>query len=400
MPRGSIRRLKSAALRSVRPIAIDFGVKSIKILQAGPGDPPSLIGACAAEVPDEIGRDPGRRLEWQLGELPRLLRAGGFKGRKAVCTIPSSQMFCKHMRLPKTDGVSTADLVHAAVPDQLGCHPDALMTRHVEVAEIVKSGGGSKIEVICLAARRDLIERIMAAFQLCKLEPVGMHPECFALIAAFGAMNRRDADAKNTVLYLDIGAGATKVVIAHGSQLVFAKTIHIGGNAMDQLVAKQLRCEPAVAHHRRLGSPTLTREDHELASAAGAGAPESVPMQCEDGVCEIPREFTQEAATATLDFDLTEPLEALTDEIAMCQRYHESIFPGRRVSQAVFVGGEARHLGLCQHIARRLRLKTQTADPLARLARIGKEPCEGVDLTDPQPGWTVPFGLTTGAAEL
>ena len=28
------------------------------------------------------------------------------------------------------------------------------------------------------------------------------------------------------------------------------------------------------------------------------------------------------------------------------------------------------------------------------MARTGKEPCLGVDFATPQPGWTIPFGLS------
>jgi Tfp pilus assembly PilM family ATPase len=91
--------------------------------------------------------------------------------------------------------------------------------------------------------------------------------------------------------------------------------------------------------------------------------------------------------------DLTEPLEILTDEIAMCLRYHEGVFPGRRVDRAIFFGGEARHLGLCQHIARTLRLPAQVADPMAGVARSGQESTPGVDFRNTQPGWAMTMGL-------
>jgi Tfp pilus assembly PilM family ATPase len=98
--------------------------------------------------------------------------------------------------------------------------------------------------------------------------------------------------------------------------------------------------------------------------------------------------------------DLTEPLESLTDEIAMCLRYHASLFPGRKVERAIFVGGESRQIALCQHIARVLRLPARVADPLAQVARTGNEPCVGVDLGTPQPGWAVAYGLSLCPADL
>ena len=98
--------------------------------------------------------------------------------------------------------------------------------------------------------------------------------------------------------------------------------------------------------------------------------------------------------------DLSEPLEILTDEISMSLRYHESIFPDRKIDRAIFIGGEARHLGLCQHIARTLKLPAQVADPMAGVARTGDEPTLGVDFSEPQPGWATALGLCMSPTDL
>ncbi|MFT3686474.1 MAG: hypothetical protein QM783_16400 [Phycisphaerales bacterium] len=98
--------------------------------------------------------------------------------------------------------------------------------------------------------------------------------------------------------------------------------------------------------------------------------------------------------------DLTEPLRALTDEIALCVRYYETLFPDRKVHRTIFVGGESRHVALCQHIARVLKTPAHAADPLARLARAGNEPVVGIDMTHAQPGWAVPMGLLMSPTDL
>ena len=105
------------------------------------------------------------------------------------------------------------------------------------------------------------------------------------------------------------------------------------------------------------------------------------------------------AATAPQP-DLSEPLEMLTDEIQLSLRYHESLFPGRKVERVIFLGGESKSRALCQTIARTLKLPAQLADPLARVARTGNEPCVGVDLKQVQPGWAVALGLALSPTDL
>jgi Tfp pilus assembly PilM family ATPase len=67
------------------------------------------------------------------------------------------------------------------------------------------------------------------------------------------------------------------------------------------------------------------------------------------------------------------------------------------VTRAIFIGGEARHRGLCQEIARGLQLPAQVGDPMVRLGRNSEvDPDCGIDVKSPNPEWTVAIGLSMG----
>ena len=84
-------------------------------------------------------------------------------------------------------------------------------------------------------------------------------------------------------------------------------------------------------------------------------------------------------------------------ELDLCRRYHEAAFPSAPVGRLVFVGGEARHRGLCQQVARGLMLAAQVGDPLVRMGRISDVGIEsGIDRRQPQPAWAVAIGLSMG----
>lgn len=414
------------------PLAIDFGTSGLKILQIAAGEPPSLVAAACLDTPDDLMGDPEKRLSFQIEALPKLIRSAGFKSKRAVCAIPAGQTLCKHMQFQKSEGVSIGALVRMALPMQLGCDASALVFRHVEVGEVGRAadgagGGAPKTEVICMAVARDLVDRLMGAIKAARLAPVGMHCEYLATLKAFDSITRRAQDTSQATLYLDIGAGTTKVMIAHGRDLVFARGIEHGGLQLDEAVAHQLHASLREGRRSRLAMTELAR--------APALAPQQRPRDESGGgmallAAAMKKDGADEAPVAALALatdrraerppgevgivpgpgalgefvgpqaDLTEPLEILTDEIAMCLRYHESLFPDRRVDRALFIGGEARHRGLCQHIAKTLRLAAQIADPLARVARTGKEPSLGVDLRGSQPGWAVALGLSLSPTDL
>lgn len=431
----SLGRIKSVGLLagagSPSPVAVDLGVAGIKALQVTTGDSPQLIAAACLPTPEELLEDPNKRLAFQFAALPRVLKAGGFRGKRAICSIPAGQMFCKHLQIPRSDNVDVEHLVQAATSQAVGCLPEALIYRHVVVEEAQapssSSGGGAKQEVISLATSRELIAKTMDAVRAAKLELVGIQPEFLATLQSFYHINRRTSDQEISTLYLDMGAGTTKVGIAHGPSLVFAKVVQFGGRELDQAAARELNCTIREARQRRLeadafapaadaqgNTTTVAKPKQGLAAIDAAIAAQGDLGPADSGIMAavvedqrtsaLPTpgltEDVREQPAAPSVIDLVEPLEQLVDEVAMCIRYYETIFPGRKVNRAIFFGGEARHRALCQHVARALRLPAQVADPLARIARTGTEKLTGVDVSTPQPGWAVAVGLALGPTDL
>ncbi len=418
---GSLAKVRPALAAGVNlpgnglsPIAIDFGVAGLKILQVQGSDPPALVAAAYLPTPEALIDDDNKRLDFQTQHLAKLIREGGFKGKRAVCAIPAFQTFCKNLQFPKTDGVSTKTMVDAAIPTQFNRDPSQLVYRTIDVS----MAGTGKCEVIVVAAMRDLVDRLMRAIAAAKLQPVGMHSEFAAVLRAFDYVSRREGDISQTTLYLDVGCAATKIMIAHGKEMSFARVVNVGGKHLDDLAADQLACMREQARRLRLAlsadvpaepvSVTMARGEPSASPAAGipaANAP-AAGTPAERRGPAMPPGFTPEVRqqapvpVAPEEADLSELLETLTDEVQMCVRYHASQFPSRKVDRVLFVGGEARHRGLCQHIAKAMRLPAQAADPMARVARSGKEPASGIDLKQPQPGWAVALGLCLSPTDL
>lgn len=430
-----LAQAKSSKQSGPSPIAIDFGTGSLKMLQVTTTETGStLLAAAALETPEDLLHDPAKRLLFQADAIGKLMKTGGFRGKRAVCAIPASLSFCKHMRVDRVPGASVREIVEAGLVQQFGCHPSQMVFRHFEVADVPKTGGGTQIEVICLAATRELVSRLMGAISAAKLDPVGMHCEQLALMKAFDPIARRSEDKLAATLYLDIGAGSTNMLIAHGRTLVFSKRVEMGGRFLDDAICKQTKCEFEEARtlRRKMDGIVLVEKQEPVGAGARAGAPGrplltpggTIPMSGSIEEADARGEALQDMATSRLSAlepgerrndssavfsgdvtsqpqrafvppkaDLGEALEIMTDDIALALRYYQTLFPSKPIERAVFVGGEARYKGLCQHIARAIRVSAQVADPLAYVARNGNETTPGVDLRQAQPGWAVPLGL-------
>ncbi|MCW5756263.1 MAG: hypothetical protein KIT54_03410 [Phycisphaeraceae bacterium] len=411
---------------SVSPIAFEFGTSELKVLQITTGPSPHLVAAAALEMPSRFRRDAQARLAFQIEALPKLVKAGGFKGKRAVCSMPSSMSFCKHLKIVKADGVSLDTLVRAKLQSALGCDPNSLVFRWVPVDG---TGGGSRGEVICMGAGRDVIQRLMRALKQARLEPVAMHSDFQAILTAMHSCTRHlDGHEDKPTLYLELGAGGTRVLVGDGERLAFAKFVEIGGRHLDEAIARSQNIDMERARSIRLNLVSLAPQP-EAAQGAHAKSGDGEARSTGSGLAMLEAALKRSRATPshednggsavmaaldesaagmeTLDetmtrtgTDLTEPLEILTDEVQMCVRYYNGLCPQRKVERVVFLGGESRQLALCTHVARRLNLPAQIADPLARVTRTGNEPCIGTDLSGSQPGWAVALGLCLRPTDL
>jgi Tfp pilus assembly PilM family ATPase len=278
-----------------------------------------------------------------------------------------------------------------------------MVIRHFDACQVVRDGA-SKQEVICLAASRESVMRHLDAAQRARLDIAGMTCEPLAILKAFGHVYQGQAAAERTTCFIDIGAASTKVVIAHGSRMVFTKTIHAAGDHITRERAKRdgstfadaraARWREAAAHAPAAATP----EPVAVTAAAEADPPASggglAILDAQINAQERRAAPRAEPAPTLEQESAADTLDCLTDELQLCVRYHQSLFPGRTIEKLVFLGGEARHVATCQRIARALRIGAQLGDPLARLLRVNQAGAtRGVDLDQPQPGWAVPVGL-------
>src|SRR5690606_8480769 len=135
--------------------------------------------------------------------------------------------------------------------EQLGRDASTLVRRLIEVTDADRPGGG-KGEYICLATGREIVEKLMKSIKSARLDVVGMHSEFESTLRAFAHVNRRESDKTRATVYLDIGSGQTRITIGHGTRLVFARNIDIGGRVLDESVAKELGCTLEQARQKRM----------------------------------------------------------------------------------------------------------------------------------------------------
>lgn len=410
--------------KNLSPIGIDFGTDSVKLIQMTYGEPSRLNAIAGVDIPIDARKDPDARQAFLTQAIREMLREGKFKGKQAVGSIPASQTYVLHVRIPKGNDDFVKSQLEATLRTRLPIDPARMVVRHYPVCEVTVDGQVRQ-EMLCMAATRETVMRHVQAMDRAGLEVVGMHCEPLALIQSFKHLFRRNGDDERVTFYIDIGSGMTKATITHGTDIVFAKNIQVAGEhftrqlakqqGVDFSVARMLRIQQAINQSQDTPTPTPTHTQPQQDSSerrTGNLAPGMAPISENDNPTTSPDSQnydptaafaessnnelhrTPQANTAVAQPSLqNELLESLIDDLQMCTGYHNSLFPGKQIEKIVFVGGESSHLEICKEISGALRLPAQLGNPLARLVPAGDTQVIGIDLNNSQPGWAVPMGL-------
>jgi type IV pilus assembly protein PilM len=404
------------------PIGVDFGSDCLRLAQVQEIDGDfHLVAAACADVPPHVRHDPESRLTFFAENIRELMMQAPFHGRHAILALPASMMHIQHLRLSRMDEETLKKTIPWETRGKLPIDPSHALLRHLVAGEIYHEQE-PRMEVIVMAAARDWINQFLAAAARARLDVIGMNVEPAALVDCFSHVYRRKTDRECTQCFVDIGASATRAVIARNGHILFARNIHIGGDHLTRLVAeslkigfddaKTLRIKLAASEGAAGAKSTVPAQTAEEAMPLlGAGlsserrrAVDAAAPTASTAVIERDEDPAEEMAAPVLreqvgqvEHACCESLKRLAAELDLCRRYHEATFPLAPVDRLVFVGGEARQRSFCQNVARELGLAAQLGDPMCRMSRISDVGIEsGIDRRLPQPAWTVAIGLSMG----
>ncbi len=337
------------------PIALDVGNDSIKMLQIQLIGSVARVSACGRwRFPEVPAGDVQQRRDLALAAVRDMLKKGGFKGRKVISVLPSSVLAIKNVRLPHVGERELAQAVaweakerleFEAKPDQMG---------FLNAGE-VRQGAETRDEVIILAAPQQVVDDHLSMLDAMGLEPQHIDAEPIGLFRAFERHLRRKADEQTVTMLVDVGLGGTRVVVARGRQIVFLKTIDIGGRNLNEAVASHLNLSytEAADLRMRLMRQEAEKDRVEETAPPGPAEPGDVRWTVHDAV--------------------RAQIELLAKEIALCLRYCSVTFRGLRCQNVTLTGGEAYDPALPQLLSEHLNLPCALGRPLRGIDTSGHD---------------------------
>jgi type IV pilus assembly protein PilM len=245
----------------------------------------------AAVVPLEAGivRDGEvADVEGLADALRTLYRENKGLDKRVRIGIANAKIVVRTIELPPiSDRKELETAVRFRAQDEIPMPLDAAVL-DFQLLDIVDSGEGPRQRILIVAARRDMVDKVLAAARAAGLRPEGIDLAAFAMIRA---LHRPGPD--EPVMYLSVG-GLTNLAVAIGARCLFTRVVGGGSEALAIELAerKALTLEHARAWLDHVG---LTAPVQEVAGDEAIVSEARLVLQ--DGVRRIAVE-----ARNSLDF--------------------------------------------------------------------------------------------------
>jgi type IV pilus assembly protein PilM len=207
------------------------GAVAVEHAATGPLEPGVMRDGEVADV-EALGE--ALKAFFRTHNLPRRVRLGVANQRIVVRTLELPDL-----RNPKELEAAVRFQAQEHLPMQLDL---AVLDYHP--LGLVQTENGERQRVVLVAARRDMIDRLLEAARHAGLRPEGIDLSAFAMIRALG---RPAIEGQGALVYVSVG-GLTNLAIAEGTQCRFTR---VAAGGLESIVAQLAERRALTLDHSR-----------------------------------------------------------------------------------------------------------------------------------------------------
>jgi type IV pilus assembly protein PilM len=321
-------------------VGIDIGSSSIKASEIEPSsDGWRLVNAAVQTTPPESVRDGVITNIFDVSQAIRnLLRSANIKSTGAIAAISGSQVIVRQCQFPQ---MSEAAL-RKSIKYEAAKYISASMDDSIVEFEIMDSVQGTdQMNVMLVAAPRDMVDSRVAVLEAAGIEPIAVDVEAFSLIRALVDADRSGQFREATAAFVDMGASHTDVNVVSKSEFALTRNIPIAGDSFTNAIK------------------TLTGFSHDDAERL------KFEMAAQESLDKLNLQEVENKC-----WRVVQPLlDELLREIRRSVHYYQSQFPeGSQeavVSKIILSGGTARMPGMAAYVSGKLNVPVEIADPFS-----------------------------------
>ena len=303
-PRTRARRSVRRARRTQNLVGLEIEPGQLIAVQSRLNGHVVVERAAGQPIPPNLVRDGEVSDVSALSEALAKLFDGSGLDRRVRIGIANQRIVMRQIELPPiTDPKELDSAVRFQAQDEIPMPIESVVLDYHSLG-IAETDAGPRMQVLLVAARRDMVERMLLAARQAGLRPEGVDLAAFGMIRALRPL---DAAVGEQVLYLSIG-GLTNLAIASGPTCQFTRVITTGVEQIVSEVAATAGLPHADA--RRLiaavaaadspnAAPSLATASGNLEAAASSDHQQIARTALGDGIRRIAAEVRN-----SLDFHL------------------------------------------------------------------------------------------------
>ncbi|HIE12582.1 MAG TPA: type IV pilus assembly protein PilM [Desulfotomaculum sp.] len=202
---------------------------------SGRSRPPTLTAFGRASLPEGAVSEGMVNDPEAVGTaLGRLWAEGGFSCREVVLGVANQGVLVRFANFPKVPQNQLAKVIRYQAQDHLPISISSVVLDHAVIGEI--SGDGENLlEVLLVAARREMLAAFLSALETAKLRPHDIDVSVLALLQVLP-----EEDRGRRVTLVDVGSGLSKLLIVAGGVPRLARLIPVGVKEAAGLLGCQL----------------------------------------------------------------------------------------------------------------------------------------------------------------
>ncbi|MDQ7828356.1 MAG: type IV pilus assembly protein PilM [Armatimonadota bacterium] len=287
---------------------------------------PSPAGAFRDGVPvapDEVG-----------AQVRALFDKAGIRTDRVVVGAGGQNVTVREVRVPPMTAQELTAAVRYEAERYLPYNIQDVYMDYQVLGESTEDGR-KMLDVVVVATRQDVVQRIIETVEAARLTPIVVDVESFAVLRAL-----RPAQApERTVVFIDLGAEASDIVITEGDRLRLTRNIPIGGTSLVHAVQEAMGLDEGAARQ-------LLEERGEILDENA-----------------IPDDLTVQR----IHDAIAPQVGDLITEVRRSLDYYQTRTRAAVVSQVVLTGGLARLRNLDRVLAAELGLPVEVGNPFAHL---------------------------------
>lgn len=270
--------------------------------------------------------------------LRQMLKTAGISATGAVTAVSGPTVVVRHIKLPRMTEAALRKSVRYEAAKYISANVDDSAIEFEILGPDPEAE--DQMNVMLVAAPREMVESRIAAVELAGLEAVAVDMEAFALQRALVDCNVHQYSDGGMRALVDVGAAHTEVSILNGTTFALTRSIPIAGETFTGVLRNNLRCDSEAADQIKAGADMALLLD-SMADPADL---------------EVPR--------------LLQPMmDELLREIRRSIHYYQSQLPeGSETGtllEIVLSGGTSQLKGLPEYMKARLGTEVRLGNPFA-----------------------------------